>query len=648
MSQDQTLTPTLRSYRLPASGASLVALALVFSACAETDEDNTPFLAKTMGQSIAPSAPLAINDRYLAYPASELGTGVGGTDFNNDGDTNDDVLVVLNLSNDEVTQLGVSYNQQAENIGWLGDNLFFVTDEADEMRDWNNDGDFNDRVLLRWFPGTDVTHFADMIQRPIFFTDSALIFDSGIAPAAVGDTNLRRISLDAGGLPVAPELVRTSYVDVAANGLELVTEGVSNGLFWMEASEVAEGVDLNGDADVTDTNVLVVLGDQAGREAQLVGLSTGMFASANSVLAIPDGTDTIVCVTVSETSQNANLNDPALFNSLWHPTQCSGAADVDSIDEVLHWFRLDDFTVDPVLNAPINTGLAVSSKIYHLGTKFIGAICFESSEGTCDLNGDGDNFDGMLRWIELTPTAIPMGLVNKLVALDTTIAGGTEGVIALDNALWVAFVDEAADGRDYDGNVVNRRFLGVLDPELPGTTWNFDQGSNTFITPSWMQQDPSTDSRFLAAITEASTGVDRNLDGDFNDSVPTFPREGGAPRELDFPGVNVAVEINNAGMYTVGNYGFYRISEADQEFDYNLDGDFNDEILQRVDLTGGSQATSMGIVTNGMGPVVVSGRGNLPRGIVWLAPENQQGPSGTDLNMDGDTSDTVVRFSRLP
>ncbi|MCA9001103.1 MAG: hypothetical protein KDB61_04205, partial [Planctomycetes bacterium] len=207
---------------------------------------------------------------------------------------------------------------------------------------------------------------------------------------------------------------------------------------------------------------------------------------------------------------------------------------------------------------------------------------------------------------------------------------------------------EAADNMDYDGDVADNKFLGVFDPNLPGAGWNFDQGASTFIQVSWMARDPEVTGRFLAAIKEISTGVDRNNDGDLADSIPTFPYEAGAPRELDFPGVSVAVETNNAGITTRGNYGYYRISEADHRFDYNLDGDQTDRILQRVDLTGGSAAISMGILNNLVQDAVLAGRGADPKAIVWIAQESGEGPAGTDLNGDGDASDFALRYARIP
>ena len=363
------------------------------------------------------------------------------------------------------------------------------------------------------------------------------------------------------------------------------------------------------------------------------------------------GGNRLVAYFVDEASQGANLNDPALFPGLWQASQCSAVDDADTLDSVLHWLNLTDFTTDSVMNPPINTGLVGDNQIYSLGDQWLGVVSQESDEGSgggCDLNQDGDTSDSILRWIETTDMAVPENDSTRLLALQTSIAGGTGGVVPLGGDLWVALVDEAADGRDYDGTVADIQLLGVIDPALTSTPWNFDMGSNTFIEVSWMAVDETTTARFLAAITEDSLGTDRNADGDLTDSIPTFPVEGGSPRELDFPGISVAVESNNAGMVTRSGFGFYRISEASQEFDYNVDGDFGDTILARVSLSGASPATSMGVVQNTARSVVTVGSGSNPRGIVWMAPEPLDGPAGSDLNGDGDANDIALRYARLP
>ncbi len=643
------ITHTSRTTPLWIPGLLLSGLFL--NACTVDDDESNSFVAKTLAQSVAASSPMAVSDQYMAFPASEATTGAGGTDFNGDGDFIDDVITVVDLGTDVVVQTGAALNPGAgdEGLAWVNEVLFFVVSESADGTDWNTDTDMVDDVLVYWHAGNATATFYDTLSgTSIYESNGELFYESDTAAVALRDSDLYAADVPtAASAPSAPRMIQTSLVDPGGNGIDVSLLGESNGVLWMTLSEVAEAGNLNGDADALDTRVLALMGTGSGDMIQVVPQT--LRTDAATVEVLTDGADRMVAYFVDEITMGTNLNDPLLFAGAWKPSQCVGLEDADTLDEVLHWLNLTDFTADPVVNAPTNTGLVGGGQIYNLGAQWLAVVTDESDEGTCDLNSDGDTLDEVLRWVETTAAPLPVTDDTKIIALDTTAAGGSGGVIALDGDLWVALVDEAADNNDYDGDPgTDKEFLGVLDPNLPGTGWNFDQGSATFIQVSWMAQDPALDSRFLAAIRESSTGIDRNNDGDTTDSIPTFPIEGGSPRELDFPGVSVAVERNNAGMTTQGIYGYYRISEADQRFDYNLDGDETDTILQRVDLTGGSQAVSMGILDNLNRDSVMVGRGINPMGIVWLAPENMEGAAGTDLNGDGDALDLVVRYARLP
>ena len=122
-----------RAARRRSPGLLLAALALGWaSGCTEVDTDNQPFTIKTLTQSVASNAVLAVTDRYLAYPASELGTGSGGTDFNGDGDVSDDVLTVVVFGNDQIIRLGAALKPGANpnSLVWANEVLFMVVSEA--------------------------------------------------------------------------------------------------------------------------------------------------------------------------------------------------------------------------------------------------------------------------------------------------------------------------------------------------------------------------------------------------------------------------------------------------------------------------------------------------------------------------------------
>ncbi|MEL6716984.1 MAG: hypothetical protein AAFP86_24620, partial [Planctomycetota bacterium] len=156
-------------------------------------------------------------------------------------------------------------------------------------------------------------------------------------------------------------------------------------------------------------------------------------------------------------------------------------------------------------------------------------------------------------------------------------------------------------------------------------------------------------SEFFAAITEEIRVVfgagDLNGDGDLFDSIPTVPSSTtSGSTTLTFPGVTFAAVADNAGIDVEENVGTFRISEASQGSDLNGDGDANDELLMRFSLVNAFLPTLAGTANDIDRTLVDFGPGDARFG-AFLTEENQ---GGDDLNGDGDTSDTVVRFFRLP
>ena len=193
---------------------------------------------------------------------------------------------------------------------------------------------------------------------------------------------------------------------------------------------------------------------------------------------------------------------------------------------------------------------------------------------------------------------------------------------------------------------MDRTLIGLLNPAL-SAPFNFDMGDAVYVEPSWMAPDRLAPSRFLMALTERSLDVDRNNDGDKSDSIPTFPFEA-APRELNFPGISVALSENNAGIVTAGGYGFFRVSESSHREDFNNDADMTDFVLMRIRLSGGEGPRYMGLSTSLNRPVVEPGPSGNAAGLVWLAHEPQQSAGSGDFNGDGDSLDYVVRYTKFP
>jgi hypothetical protein len=454
-----------------------------------------------------------------------------------------------------------------------------------------------------------------------------------------------------GAAPSAAMFVTSTIADVQDNGISFRIAGTEGDIVLCLADETAETEDLNGDGDQNDTAVLAAL-DAGDAVPALFG--TGLAVASTPVFDVAAvGTDWLVAFLVSEAAQVENLNDPTLFAGSWQPGNCAGRDDTDQLDHVLHWFEFSDL----VANARVtNTGLVgnVSEPVLAHPSGFVAVVSLESDEGNggCDLNGDGDFVDPIFRWVDATTPGAPVLPVTSstrllAVARNNVVPGNTGGMLAVGDA-FVIVVNEAADGRDYDGDAgTDRNLVAAHVPASSGQSWNFQHGSGTPapVAVSWVGADPRVTNRFGAAITEDGRGADINGDGDESDSVPTFPTVLSG-NVLGFPGVAVAAQANNAGVSFAANHAFYRVSEtADGSTDRNGDGDANDQVLQRVALTGSTPVYMGSLNTQSMSALPPNLDGTEFGAFLY---EEAMFGTGNDLNGDGDTLDIVVRYFRLP
>ncbi len=274
------------------------------------------------------------------------------------------------------------------------------------------------------------------------------------------------------------------------------------------------------------------------------------------------------------------------------------------------------------------------------------------------MNDDGDTDDRIFRWIAAKdpadPVVRPARLKDDLMALVATVPGSfgdcTCGVLALSN-LWVLLVDEAADGRDHDEDgLEDKKLIGArslsLDEPAP---WNFYHGSSNAgpVGVSWMAADIQTPNRSLMAFQESVFGSDKNADEDLVDSIPTFPAVH-TGSTLRFPGIGVAVSSDNAGIVTAAGVGYFRVSETeDGNTDINADGTDDGYILSRVLLSDSASLAHMGTLNDLDRPAVQFDSKSAPKFGVMIVDESMQGPSGTDINNDGDKIDYLPRYFRI-
>lgn len=642
---------------------------LAFGCSVDDGSDGVqPFVIRTLGPSVLGNAPVAVSGSQMAFLASEATTGPEGTNWNEatgDEDTSDQIVFMATMdavspSNATPTpevSLGVAAASSLapeRTLALANGTLFLVVDEAGDTRDWNEDLDTEDRVLCYARPGaTDMTFLAELDDEaslPMIQSAADVFFQGPDGAPGSGRTNLFRVEVASfGGQPSEPAQIATQAIDAGDDGVLAALAADDSGVIAVTLDEAVNG-ELNGDGLADDAFVLGLI-DSSDDDALLVVTGFSVSGSDPALQAVRADDDALVAFLVDEESMDVNYNTTALLGMAWQPTQCQGQNDSDTSDQVLHWLRLGAFEDDPISDPAVNTGLVGTGQIFTLGDEFVGVVSFETDEGSgggCDLNGNGFSNDRVFRWVSTAPGALPPGDASRLHAVEFDLAGGSGGVIGLNERVWVLAVDESSDGRDLNGDgLEDRSVIGVLDPVLTGTDFNFDQGGEVFAEPTWMAPDLRTPARFLMALTERSVNADNNGDGDSDDSVPTFPFEA-APRELDFPGAVVAVSEGNAGLVTAAGFGFYRAREASQGSDFNNDEDFTDFALLRISLSGSEPTTFMGVLHDVNRPSVEAGPSASAVGVAWVIQEAQQGTGGFDFNSDGDEDDFVVRFTTLP
>jgi hypothetical protein len=648
-----TLESELRNSAVMAGAGSI----LFFAGCSVPNDAPPELAVQTTHESAAASTPLRLSGDNLAFLADEATSGPGGTDFNHDNDTLDTVPVVVNMQG--ATEIVIAV--QAENVAWLTNELFMVTDEVKDGRDWSGDGNMTDLVLLHWSYTFQTAVFIDVVARDpnpsaptprMIAVGSNLFYVSG-GPAPVGP-NTSTINVVTNISPLTHAPVPT---DDGTGPLSPSLLVQNEFMVFLSLDEVTDARDLDGDTDAVDTHVLALLdGTTSSPLIHNVGLALpdekGPFRASQTTTP----NDWQVGFLVSETDQGGtNFNNytvgAAHLTASWEPAQCIGHEDNDTLDNVLFYLNFASWVSDPVANPPRNTGL-VGSQSIAMANGFVSTISVEADQGTCDLNSNGETTDHVVRWTQMvsgdnTPI-LPLNDPANIHAL-FDVPGGTHGLSELQQGSSRVFIIEAsesADNQDINGDGFKTfNLLGWLLPSNTPTPWDFTQSgsNNAFVSASWLGQQPDR-SRLDAGLQEIvqATSLNPGGDSDILDSVPTFGVFNGS--NMIFPGVAVAVEKNNAGIAAVNNYGFFRVDEASDNRDWDGDGDKADVVLMRVSFTQSTTAV-MGTVIPGLpGPAIPVLFQEPQNGGAFLFNEASYGASGTDINGDLTVNPFVAYF----
>jgi hypothetical protein len=634
--------------------SAVVSLALTLGGCSWIGDlfgggsgGGSPFVAAFAPASTEHAAdsatPVVVDERYLSFLARENGTGVLGTDLNGDGDLLDTVPVIVNMFTGFSHVPGAS----AENIALIGSRLFFVTDEDRDGFDWDRDGVPNDLVLLQAFTGKGAPTYVATLD-PLAGTGEILRVGDRLyfieAPPVPFTAPATTLSYVTGAAPTTP--VRVLNGDVA-NTLRPRLVGADEGLLFLYQDETVEGRDLNADADSTDGFVLALL-DATDASAVIQSVALPLPDASAPVRALSTGTfDWLVGFLVDEAAQGAtNLNDPALFLVGWQPPQCIGFEDADAADQVLHFLDFAAWSVDPITNPPINTGLVGVDRIVAIdgSPAYLVTVSLEASEGGCPLNGDGDGVDRILRWVPAQVPSLPFTDVNELVALTDT-PGGTHGVTVLDGRL-IATVNELADGRDHNNNPADANLVAWLDPSDGAgavLTYNHAAVGESYAGTNWIS-DTVVDGRLPMSLREDVAMQPLNSgDLDILDNVAAFARFDPAdPTDLDFPAATVAVDSDRAQIVVARGMALYIVEESQDNRDWNEDTDLvGDFDLFRTDL---DDLTDTEFITEYFSFDFPEPTVNGDIGGAVLVNEIS---AGQDLNGDLDANDFVVLWFRF-
>jgi hypothetical protein len=665
----RTSTPPPIRRLLPA----LLSSALV--ACGRSDDDSS-FVVRAGAHPAVSGTGIVVAGDWVVYFANEALDGPTGANLNLDPDRIDAVAFAVNSATGSETNLEVAGTGAAI----VGDEVYLVVSEGADGRDWDLDGFNDDRVLLHWsratLTGPTFVDLLDSEGAPVAVPlepEGRLFYAAAGAPLGAADETFLRV-LDE-GQPTVPQAVPAPAGGFPRGSPAPVVRPLraESGLLLCTLDETEDGGDYNGDMDPDDEHVLVlldVLFDSTLPPSALVSTELAMADEDEPIAVRMLGSHAWrVAFLVDELEQGGtNLNDAALFApDALVPQNCAGVSDMDALDRVLHWVDYRPLALPPQPSSPVNTGLAGHDRVLLLDD-FVATISAED-EVDCNLNQgtvvtDTDLDDDVLRWVRTMPGAIPEKDADLLHALATLTAGGSFGVAVLDDR-FVAVIDEAADSRNLDMKAGNHELVAWLDPDASNPTWDlthqhptnrafgtgiFDSNdvSEPFAGTSWMAGEAVGERLALVFLEEVPGtnpnvgSINTNLDCDFVpkdtdkvDGLPVWTDFESGPT-LDFDGMGYAVDKMNAGIVIASGFAFFRVSEGDDNRDYD-DDPADNVVLFRNPLTT-CNPVFMGTASIVPGPVIHTDRGTSA---AFLS-------TGIDFNGDGDAHDEpVVRYFRF-
>lgn len=513
----------------------------------------------------------ATSGNWTAFLVPE--TDEGGTDLNGDTDANDAVLHVFDHLTGSVRNLGLAVEPTNGPLVIERDVVVFAVSEPAQGVDYNNDGFLFGSRLHRY----------DAARNRLFELPVGVEALFGIGDGAGRVAFLaseRWTGVDMNGDTDGFDHDVLNILDVATGGVTNVGFVIAGtppemrfgpGRLSFSVAELRHGSDLNGDGDAVDT--VRFWRDMSSGAVTNFGFHGIGFIESDEWTAFST-------------------------NEFVHGKDINGDGDVD--DDFIVAIRYE--TGEIKLASSTGELLAMSDRLVYFEPRelFLG-----------DRNGDGDTLDHVGHVFDLADDSV------------TSVGLATDGPALVDDAVVYFGVSEPGQfgaDRDGDGDATGI-VLAAYDAD---TGLRRDYGFE-FEAGPLRHED-----QLVFAIPESSLEGDANGDGDEGDTVFHRVDVAGDGTRTNLGVVGTDVRIDAGTFAAVA-------SEAADAVDRNGDGDATDAFPVRVDLTSLAKEEFAAAAT------VASSEA---RRMVLHVSESDDG--ATDGNGDGDADDTVLALSDAP
>lgn len=425
----------------------------------------------------SPGQNVAADGNLVAFTVSE--SEQGNADLNGDGDTNDDVLHLLDVPTGKITNLGLAVVGPPAVHGHRV--VFAVSESGQSGKDLNGDGDAADPVVHVYDASTGtLTNLGLASTGKLLASQNLISFTVNEASQGHTDLNGDGDATDYVLHVYDPTTDSTINLGLALwNGLTFASDG--NLVTFVVSESQQGGTDLNGDGDIGDEVVHVF------NAATMTTTNLGV-AQAEQISGAP-----------GRPSVSGNLVVFPISESAQGKTDLNG--DGDTSDSVLHVYDVATGTLTNLRLALFPGPPAVS-----VDGKLVAFSVYESAQAHTDLNGDGDAFD-MVEHVYDAATGTVTNL--KLASLGLPVVSGNLVAFSVSEFLQ-GFTDLNGNGSPFD-SVVH-----VFDART-GTTRNLRLASTDAFSPSTL----TLNGKLLAfPVPEFLQGnLDLNGDGDAFDFV---------------------------------------------------------------------------------------------------------------------------------